>query len=181
MTPPFDIVRSGLVALAVATVCWSSGARAAPVDCSGFRAAFLKATSGLKSEFVRPLTVSRSGVQKDDVFDLTSSVPADAVLTCSGETLKRFEINVAVPADPALLAGFARLQKAAMTSAFKWTDAHAERAMREINAEAEDYLKASVQRGDVVLAGKTEYHEGGGDLGMMDTPHRRTFVVVGDD
>jgi hypothetical protein len=181
MKPFRGINRAGLGAIMIAAAFAGSPATAAPVACSAFRTSFLKATSDLKSDFVRPLTVTRAGRERDDVYDLVSSVQADAVLTCRGETLERFEANLATPADPSLLAGFARIQKAAMIAAFKWTDAHAETAIRTINSEASEYLKASIQRGDVVLAGKTEYHEGGGDLGMMYTPHRRTFVVVGDD
>jgi hypothetical protein len=174
-----------LAALSAAALIVATAAQQAEADpvaaCSAFRASFLKATGDLKSDFVRPLTVTRGGAETDDVYDLVSSVPADAVLTCQGETLERFEANLSVPANAALLAGFARIQKAAMMAAFKWSDARAEGAMRTINSEADEYLKASIQRGDVVLAGKTEYHEGGSDLGMMYTPHRRTFVVVGQD
>ena len=79
------------------------------------------------------------------------------------------------------MAGFDRVQRAALVAAFKWSDAHAQSVIKTINTEADEYLKASIQRGDVVQAGKTEYHEGGGDLGMLWTPKRRTFVIVGAD
>jgi hypothetical protein len=174
--------RSALAAAALAASLSGSPARAASASCTAFRNSFLKATSDLKSDFVRPLTVTRAGSEKNDVYDLVSTLPqTDAVLSCRGETLERFEANLATPADPTKIAGFTRVQKAAVMAAFKWPESRTEGALRTINAEADEYLKASIERGDVVQAGKTEYHEGGGDLGMMYTPRRRTFVVVGGE
>lgn len=176
-----NFARMTFCALALAVVGLSS-ARAAPVSCSAFRDSFQKATVELKSDFVRPLTVTRNGSEKDDVFDLVGAFPeTDAVLTCRGEALERFEANLVVPADATKLATFSRIQKAAIMAAFKWPDARAESVARKINSEAEEYLKASIERGDVVYEGKTEVHQGGGGLGMMYTQTRRTFVVVGDE
>lgn len=176
--------RAGWACLGAVTVLAALGtapASAAPVACSVFKASFLKATSDLKSDFVRPLIVSRGGPSKDDVFDLVSSERVDGVLTCRGETLERFEAKIPAPAPPGLTASFEHVQKAAMMAAFKWPQARADSATRTINTEAAEYLRASIQRGDVVLAGKTEYHEAGGDLGMMWTPTQQTFVVVGEE
>ena len=53
--------------------------------------------------------------------------------------------------------------------------------------EAAEYMRASEQRGDVVIAGKTEYHEGGSDLGMIFTPterhahHRGRWRLMSDE
>ena len=52
-------------------------------------------------------------------------------------------------------------------------------AVRTMSREAEEYLRASNQRGDHVVAGKTEYHEGGADLGMIWTARDRTLIIVG--
>jgi hypothetical protein len=174
--------RAAVLTAAIAASCCVEPAWAAAPSCAVFRASFLKATSDLKSDFVRPLTVTRAGSEKDDVYDLVANLPqTDAVLSCRGDAVERFEANLSLPADASKIAGFSRIQKAAIASAFKWPDSRVEGVMRTINAEADEYLKASIQRGDVVLSGKTEYHEGGGDLGMMYTPRRRTFVVVGDE
>ncbi|HUZ67009.1 MAG TPA: hypothetical protein VMU56_05015, partial [Beijerinckiaceae bacterium] len=62
-----------------------------------------------------------------------------------------------------------------------WTPPHAKSVAKKINTEAAEYLKASIQSGDVVLSGKTERHVAGGDLGMMWTPAQHTFVIVGSD
>ena len=48
-----------------------------------------------------------------------------------------------------------------------------------MSREAEEYLRASNQRGDVFVAGKTEYHQGGADMGMIWTPRDRTLIIVG--
>ena len=50
-----------------------------------------------------------------------------------------------------------------------------------MNGEAAEYLRASIERGDVFLAGKTEYHEDGSDLGMIWTKTDRTFIIVGSE
>ena len=49
-----------------------------------------------------------------------------------------------------------------------------------MSADAQEYLVASRERGDVYVAGKTEEHQPGGvSLGLMATGSDRTFVIVG--
>lgn len=176
--------RSGLGllgALMGALIVSASSATAAPVSCSAFKAAFIKLTPELKSSFVRPLIVSKGGPINEDLFDLVTNSKIDGTLRCRGETLRRFTATISVPADASLSKSFGRLQRAALTAAFAWPPARARSTAQKINAEASEYLKASVQRGDIVVSGKTEHHEVGGDLGMLWTPRERTFVIVGQD
>lgn len=170
-----------LGALAILGSLARGPALAAPVACSAFKAAFLKATSDLNSNFVRPLIVTRRGPSKDDIYDMISNVRVDGTLRCRGEALRRFEAKIPVPANPGLVASFEQVQKAALVAAFDWSPAHAGSIIRKINTEAAEYLRASIERGDVVFSGKTERHEVSGDLGMMWTPAQHTFVIVGED
>jgi len=49
-----------------------------------------------------------------------------------------------------------------------------------MTADAQEFLSASRQRGDVYVAGKTEEHVPGSvSLGMMATDSDRTFIIVG--
>jgi hypothetical protein len=92
----------------------------------------------------------------------------------------RFEVKIGMPADPATVTKFEQVQNAAVRAALGWAPARAARAVSTMSREAEDYLRASNQRGDHVVAGKTEYHEGGADLGMIWTGRDRTLIIVGD-
>ena len=48
-----------------------------------------------------------------------------------------------------------------------------------MSADAAEYLKASVQRGDTYQSGKVEYHQADAlDLGLIWTDTDRTFVVT---
>jgi len=171
--------QAGLGALMVLTAIAS--ASAAPATCSAFKAAFLKSTADLKSSFVRPLIVSRRGPSKDDIFQLVLSAQIDGTLHCRGETLERFQAQVTSGASGDLATSFERVQVAALMAAFKWNKARALGVSKKINAEASEYLQASIQSGDVVFSGKTERHEIGGDVGMMWTPAQHTFVIVDED
>ena len=74
---------------------------------------------------------------------------------------------------------FEQVQNAAIRAALGWNATRASTAVRTMSREAEDYLRASNQRGDVFIAGKTEYHEGGADMGMIWTMRDRTLIIVG--
>ena len=46
-------------------------------------------------------------------------------------------------------------------------------------SDADEYLRASLQRGDTYNAGKVEYHQGSAyDLGMIWTPSDKTLIVT---
>ena len=49
-------------------------------------------------------------------------------------------------------------------------------------ADAQEYLAASRQRGDVYIAGKTEAHEPGGvGLGLIVTDTDTAFILLGGE
>ncbi len=173
MKPLF--AASGLLSLALLA---ASVVPAAAVSCGMFQSTFIRETGDVNAAFVRPLVVSRNA-QTGDFFDLVTNVRIDGLLQCRGDALMRFEVKVGLPSDAASLARFDQVLNAAVRAALGWQPARATTAIRTMNREAEDYLRASGQRGDYVVAGKTEYHEGGADLGMIWTAGERTLIIVG--
>jgi len=153
-------------------------ANARTPGCGMFQATFMRDTGDVNAAFVRPLVVSRSG-QTGDFFDLVTNMRIDGLLECLGDTLVRFEVKIGLPADTATLTKFEQVQNAAVRAALGWAPTRASQAVRRISREAEEYLRASNQRGDHVVSGKTEYHEGGADLGMIWTQRDRTLIIVG--
>lgn len=170
-----------LLAALFSTAIGAASASAAPLTCDGFKGSFLKMTSSLNTRFVRPLTVSRKGAARDDIFTLISNASIDAALRCRGGAFRRFEAKIPASADGGLASDFVALERAAMMAAFNWAPAQASAKAKTIDSEAAEYLKASIQRGDVVLSGKTEHHEPGADIGELWTPDQHEFVIVGEN
>jgi hypothetical protein len=149
-----------------------------PPSCGMFQSTFIRETGDVNAAFVRPLVVSRSASQ-GDFFDLVTNVRIDGLLECRGDALVRFEVKIGLPSDTATMTKFEQVQNAAIRAALAWNATRASTAVRTMSREAEEYLRASNQRGDVFVAGKTEYHEGGADMGMIWTMRDRTLVIVG--
>ncbi|MDB5593223.1 MAG: hypothetical protein JWM36_184 [Hyphomicrobiales bacterium] len=170
--------RIGIALLAGLLAVAGNGSARAASGCSAFQTNFVKEVPDVGASFVRPLVVSRSG-QSGEFFDLVTNSRIDGLLQCNGEKLLRFEVKIAMPADAPALARFDSVLHAALRAALGWPATRAAAAVRTMSHEAADYLRASDQRGDVVVAGKTEYHEGGSDLGMIWTSSERTLVIVG--
>jgi hypothetical protein len=153
-----------------------------PTGCAGFMASMTQALPDQHVRFEHPLVVSRNAPAFGTaVYDLAMDARVDGTLHCRGDHLVRFEAKVNVPADAQVLHAFDQLQAAALTAALKWPPARAATALRTMNGEAAEYLRASIERGDVYLAGKTEFHEEGSDLGMIFTKTDRTFILVGSE
>ena len=169
------------VLVPLGTIGGVCAASAAPVTCTAFRAEFLKAAPDMQIEFIRPVVVSRGVTSDDDVYDLVSPTKVDGSLRCRNDVLTRFEAKISVPADDKLVERFGRVERAAIAAALKWPTPRVEHALTTMNQEAGEYLRASIERGDVYHAGKTEYHEGGSDLGMIWTPTDRALIVIGSD
>lgn len=179
MTRMFAPCRlAGFALMAAGFVAGGAAPAQAAAGCSVFQSNFIKEAPSVGAAFVRPLVVSRSG-QSGEFFDLVTNARIDGLLQCDGEKLLRFEVKISMPADAQSLARFETVLLAAVRSAMGWSSARAQNALRTMSREAAEYLRASEQRGDVVVAGKTEYHEGGSDLGMVWTSSERTLIIVG--
>ena len=172
-------LRSWVAALAVAGIAAHAGPALAVTGCDAFTAALKTGASDLGVEFSRAIVVSKTRSDAS-VFDVTTKADVDATLSCRGDTFLRFEARIGSPARARTLTDFEHFQAAALKAALGWDEAKSRPALRDMSADARDFLDASRQRGDVYVAGKTEQHVAGGvSLGLMATDSDRTFVIVG--
>jgi len=145
--------------------------------CDAFLEKVRVEASDLGVEFTHALVVSRTR-SDTGMFDITTKSEADGVLTCRGDTLVRFEAHVSEPASARALTSFERLSEAAIRSALGWDPAKAKQSIRDMSADAKDFLAASKERGDVYISGKTEEHAPGGvSLGLIQTEVDRAFII----
>jgi hypothetical protein len=152
----------------------------AATTCSGFMEAFARASPNLKAQFVRPVLVRRGPSDpSSEARDLVSEYSIDARLFCNGERFLRFEAQVASSADPKQREGYYFIQEAAALAAFRWPRPRAAQTIQALTLEAAEYLRASRERGDVFVAGKTERRAGkDGDIAVFWTETERTFILV---
>ena len=169
---------STAVLAALGILSWGA-AQAAPVSCDAFMKSLSGGLSDMQPQFTRSLVVSR-GAAGAQVFDLSTTVSVEGVLQCRNDRLERFETKIAVPANARVTGHFNRVQLAAIRAATAWQPAHAAAALKEMEADVADYLRASKERGDVYIAGKTEYHQGGANFGLLWSETERTLIVLND-
>jgi hypothetical protein len=171
-----------LFAVAAALAGATAAAAQQPAGCAGFMASMTQSLADQHAQFEHPLVVSRNTPAFGaEVYDLTTDVQVEGTLRCRGDHLVRFEAKIDVPADAKLLHSFDQVLQASLLAAMKWPPPRVATTLHELNDEAAEYLRASIERGDVFLAGKTESHEGGSDLGMIWTKTDRTFIIVGSE
>jgi len=174
-------MRLGLTVLVLPLAAWCAGLRPAwaIVGCEAFTTALRSGASDMGVELSRAIVVSRTRVDAN-VYDITTKVDVDATLSCRGDELVRFEARISEPANARTSTNFERFQTVALKAALNWDAAKSRVVIREMSADAREFLNASRQRGDVYVSGKTEEHEPGGvSLGLMTTDSDRTFVIVG--
>jgi hypothetical protein len=155
----------------------AGGAEAA--YCSKIMKGF-PAASGIKLDFVRPVVVGRgvlaSGVE---VYDVVNDLKVDGQLRCMGDVFERFDARISASAPASTKDAFAKVQRGALMTILGWSASHAGAVAKSMASNAAEYLRASVERGDVEIAGKVEEHAGAaGDVGVIWTPNERAFVVV---
>ncbi|MGD1037602.1 MAG: hypothetical protein ABR878_10475 [Roseiarcus sp.] len=176
-------MRSGL-GLAVVALCL--GAAPAQADsglagCDAFIEKLRIAASDLGVDFTHALIVSRAR-SDTDVFDITTKSDVDGTLTCRKDGLLRFEARIAEPASARAASEFENFQAAALRSALGWDAAKSRNFVRDMSADAREYLAASRERGDVYISGKTEEHVPGGvGLGLIVTDTDSAFIIVGGE
>jgi hypothetical protein len=169
-----------IASVIVASAAVSTRAQAAQ-SCAAFMEAFVRAAPEIKPQFVRPVVVTRgAGDASTEARDLVSEFNVDARLFCNGGRFTRFEAQAPAMADTKLREGYFLIQEAAAMAALRWQRARATSTLHAMMAEASEYLRGSLERGDVFISGKTERHAGrDGDLAMMWTERERSFVVLG--
>jgi hypothetical protein len=138
-----------------------------------------KIASDLQVDFTHSIIVSRAK-STANVFDVTTNGDVDGTLTCRGDEMERFEARVAEPASARTLSNFDRFEVAGLRAALSWDEAKAAEKLRDMSADARDFLAASKERGDAYISGKTEEHlPGGAGLGLIYTETDRALIVVG--
>jgi hypothetical protein len=176
-------MRSGL-GLAVLGLCLCAApaqANPALAGCDAFIEKLRTAASDLRVDFNHALVVSRAR-SDTDVFDITTKSDLDGTLTCRNDRFLRFEARIAEPASARAATEFETFQATALRSALGWDAAKSRGMVRDMNADAREYLKASRERGDVYISGKTEEHVPGGvSLGLIVTDTDSAFVIVGGE
>ncbi len=153
----------------------------AALDCDAFMKEFPGTAPGYRIAFERPLTIAKgfgdmmSGV---DVHILSSDTKVDGTLKCRDATFLRFELRATLPADAKILGDLDKLEQSALMAAFHWDRAKAQTVVKAMTSDADEYFRASVQRGDLYNSGKVEYHQADRlDLGLIWTATDHTFVI----
>ncbi|MDX7953169.1 hypothetical protein P7D22_18560 [Lichenihabitans sp. Uapishka_5] len=144
-----------------------------------------KALPAFRVSFERPLTITRDlfgGEDGIDVHILSTSADVDGTLKCKGDVFRRLEVRIETPFEAATRANFSQFEEAALATAFGWDSARSHTVVAAMSTDADEYLRASIQRGDTYRAGKVEYHEGSRyDLGLIWTEADHTFVITSQD
>ena len=158
----------------------------ASLGCLAFMAGFVRATTGHKIAFERPLNITRGFGGDDGDLDVrllsTGADDVEGTLKCKGDAFRRFEVRIGVPAEDRVIAAFKDYQEAALSSAFGWDRAKAQTIVGAMSTDAAEYLRASAQRGDTAVSGKVEYHQGDAlDLGLIWTDEDHTLIVTTQD
>jgi hypothetical protein len=166
------------LALTALFVCSQAHAASPVAGCDVFLEKVRAEASDLGVEFTHALVVSRAR-SDTGMFDITTKSEADGVLTCRGDQFVRFEAHVSEPANGRAETAFERLSAAAIRSALGWDTPKSKQTIKDMAADAKEFLAASKERGDVYIAGKTEQHAPGAvSLGLIYTEVDRAFILV---
>ncbi|RFB81005.1 hypothetical protein [Methylovirgula sp. 4M-Z18] len=169
-----------LLAAAVACAVSAAPVHAKGIACDGFIQTFTTSLGDLSVSFSRALVVhsGQGGNKGVESYVVVGSQEVDATLDCKGNEMVRFEARVATPAKARLLDQYQRYLTASLQSAFNWDPTKAQSVLKPLEQDVAEYLRASIERGDVYNAGRDEVHPGGGMIvGMFWTPTDRSFVI----
>lgn len=179
--------RTPVVAMALAGLGLALPATAAPrpepLSCAGFMRDLPLALPNFRVGFERPLTITRDLLGDDEpgveIHVLSNNGNVDGTLRCRGDAFHRFEVRIGTPADARTEGNFSQFEQAAITSVLRVDKGRAATIVGALSSDADEYLRASIQRGDTYNAGKVEYHQGSSyDLGMIWTPGDKTLVIA---
>jgi hypothetical protein len=175
------LARRALFPLVLAMTAGVGAPALAAPTCQGFMDAFAKAAPDLKSQFVRPVVVSRGAAEAGaEARDLVTEFGVDARLLCNGDRFLRFEAQIPQPAQQRVVDGFNRIQVAAAMAALRWQRQRASQTISAMAVDAAEYLRASAERGDVFISGKVDRIVGrDGEIALVWTQADRSFIVVG--
>ena len=171
-------LRAHALALGALATLAATPASARSMTCQGFMDAFNTSAGEHRVTFSRALSVGgrESGYE---YFDASGAGDVDVSVVCRNDRFVRVEVRSARGDAARVKARRDRLAQAALRVAAGQDASHAAGTLRGLAAEAMDYLRASIERGDVYLAGKTERHLAGGvDVGYVATETDVALIVV---
>ena len=171
-------LRVHALALGALATLAATPASARSMACQGFMDAFNTSAGEHRVTFSRALSVGgrESGYE---YFDASGAGEVDVSVVCRNDRFVRVEVRSARGDAERVKARRDRLAQAALRVAAGQDASHAAGTLRGLAAEAQDYLRASIERGDVYLAGKTERHLAGGvDVGYVATETDVALIVV---
>lgn len=161
-----------------AAVFAATPASARTMSCQSFMDAFNAAAGEHRVSFSRALSVGgrESGYE---YFDASGSGDVDVSVVCREDRFVRVEVRSARGGAQRMKARRDRLSQAALRVVAGQDASHAAGTLRSLGAEAQEYLRASAERGDVYVAGKTERHLAGGvEVGFVVTDTDMALIVV---
>ena len=167
----------------MAVACLVQKAQAKMPECTQFQDGFALLSKDLSLGFTRSLVVRRAGnAAHTEQYDMTGDKDIFGTLVCKGEEFKRFELRLNIPAEQNILNRYGRLQEIALRVGLKLDAGQASSKLRDMVNDAADYLRASIERGDVYFSGKTEEHFGeNGDVGLIWTDKDRSLIITEPD
>jgi hypothetical protein len=158
---------------------WAAPAEARGFTCQGFMDAFNAAAGDMRVDFSRALSVGGRADGGYEYFDASGAGEVDVSVVCRGERFSRVEVRSSRGGSQRQRARLLRLEQAALSVVAGQDRGRAAALVRSLAVEAEDFLRASAERGDVYVSGKTERHLGGGvDLGYVATETDLALIVV---
>ena len=173
-------------ALMAAGVLPAAATPRAPLGCTMFIDGFTRAAANRRVVFEKPLNITRGFGGDDGDLDVrvlsTGKDQIEGTLKCKGEAFRRIEVRMEMPAEDWKVAAFQAYEGAALSAALGWDTAKVQAVERAMNADAAEYLRGSIQRGDTSVSGKVEYHQGDAlDVGVIWTQGDRTLIITTQD
>lgn len=172
------LLRGFAFALGAFAFASATPAAARSLACQAFMDDFNRMAGEHRVTFSRALSVGgrESGYE---YFDASGSGDVDVSVVCRNDRFVRVEVRGVRGGAERMKARRERLSQAALRVAAGQDAGHAAGTLRGLGAEAQDYLRASAERGDVYVAGKTERHlPGGVDVGYVATETDVALIVV---
>lgn len=173
--------RRAALALAacLGAALFAEPAQARSFACQSFMDAFNLAAGDMRVDFSRALSVGGRSEGGYEYFDASGAGEVDVSVVCRGDRFSRVEVRSSRGGSQRQRARLLRLEQAALSVVAGQDRGRAAALVRSLAAEAEDFLRASAERGDVYISGKTERHLGGGvDLGYVATETDLSLIVV---
>ena len=179
-------VLAGFMAALAGGLPAAAAPKATALTCTSFMREYPQTLPAFRVSFERPLTITRDLFGSDEpgleIHVLADNADVDGTLRCRGDEFRRFEVRIGTPADPATETSFSQFQAAALQTVFHYDKGRIATILGAMSSDADEYLRASIERGDTYNSGKVEYHQGANyDLGLIWTTSDKTLIIATQD